>query len=275
MIEIKNAGDQLPLGNFTYHSGFESITNLMNDAGEMIFITSDETKSGPSTIVITPRNLQEIRLAVIEKGTIRIGDKTFKTALVNRFDSSLTIDKKQASLVEKRLHKIVTDASLFNEKSLGFLFHPDMERHFSGSFDRHYVQQVKKAFDLMIHQKIVQGVQMIKGTGYGLTPSGDDFIAGLLYGIHFNEQKFDKNLQGLKWLIFNAAQSNNSLVNTFLKHAVQSRYFYTLKKILFLLSGENEPAIPELSETIFSHGHTSGADLFSGYITSVIYKLGL
>ncbi len=274
-MEIKNAGDQLPSGNFTYHSGFENITNLMNDAGEMIFITSDETKSGPSTIVITPGNLQEIRLAVIEKETMRIGDKTFKTALVNRFDSSLTIDKKQASLVEKRLYKIVTDASLFNEKSLGFLLHPDMERHFSGSFDRHYVHQVKKAFDLMIHQKIVQGVQMIKGTGYGLTPSGDDFIAGLLYGIHFNEQKFDKNLQGIKWLIFNAAQSNNSLVNTFLKHAVQSRYFYTLKKILFLLSGENEPAIPELRETIFSHGHTSGADLFSGYITSVIYKLGL
>lgn len=274
-MEIKNAGDQLPSGNFTYHSGFENITNLMNDAGEMIFITSDETKSGPSTIVITPGNLQEIRLAVIEKETMRIGDKTFKTALVNRFDSSLTIDKNQASLVEKRLHKIVTDASLFNEKSLGFLFHPDMERHFSGSFDRNYVQQVKKAFDLMIHQKIVQGVQMIKGTGYGLTPSGDDFIAGLMYGIHFNEQKFDKNLQGLKWLIFNAAQSNNSLVNTFLKHAVQSRYFYTLKKILFLLSGENEPAIPELRETIFSHGQTSGADLFSGYITSVIYKLGL
>ena len=75
---------------------------------------------------------------------------------------------------------------------------------------------------------------MLKGTGIGLTPAGDDFIAGLLWGLHFNEYRTKKNLMLLKDAVYNAAKGSNPLTNSFLFNAKNEYYFYLLKNFLYL-----------------------------------------
>ena len=72
----------------------------------------------------------------------------------------------------------------------------------------------------------------MRGTGYGLTPSGDDFIAGFLLGTFFNEYRYRKDFSGLREKIFQAATGNNVLTNSFLLNAKSGNYFFPLKKNL-------------------------------------------
>jgi len=129
--------------------------------------------------------------------------------------------------------------------------------------------------ELILCGELIKGVKTIKGTGYGLTPSGDDFIAGLLLGMHYNEFKYRKNLYKIKNDIYQAVAGQNLLTSSFLFQAKEANYFRILKNFLFLLFDAEISTTKDKLIQLFSLGATSGADLLTGYIFSIKYKIAI
>lgn len=105
-------------------------------------------------------------------------------------------------------------------------------------------------------------IQSLIGMGYGLTPSGDDFLVGLLYLICISgcmEQQITKN-------VIDVVQKNlhrtNDLSRQFLKHACKGEFGEKFHELLQAVC-RGEDGIREICQ-IAGTGHSSGIDALHG-----------
>ena len=281
-MEIQNKnrkliiGDDLPSGTFIPHSRFETVVNFVNDQNLIVYITSNRDLLASNAIFLPGVLLDETTILTISNDTIKINDLYFKRYLMDIYDSTFHFEDVDFTVFESSLVQILSNYSdLFPEKSLIFLLNPENEKFFTSGFDQHFMCNAKKSCELILAGEIVKGIENIRGTGYGLTPSGDDFIAGFFLGLHFNECKFKIDLSELREKIYHAAAGKNLLTNSFLKNAVNKKYFRPLKNVLLLLCEMTNFSFPDALNALLLMGATSGADLLTGYIYSIKHKAGI
>jgi hypothetical protein len=112
------------------------------------------------------------------------------------------------------------------------------------------------------------GVRMIAGCGFGLTPSGDDFICGMLVGLHVAGQVCGTDLSSIIETIYRAAETRNFLSQTFLSLACDGCVDARLKALLEALGWDDRTMTGECARSVISVGETSGADMLTGlYMT--------
>ncbi len=116
--------------------------------------------------------------------------------------------------------------------------------------------------------QIIRGVKRLKGCGFGLTPSGDDFIAGLLFGLNVIQQARNKDLGWLIAGVYEASRGENIFSETFLKLAREGRAFEKFKKLIWALNYGDEKQVKKSATELISVGATSGADLMTGFLTT-------
>lgn len=98
------------------------------------------------------------------------------------------------------------------------------------------------------------------GIGIGLTPSGDDFLCGVLAGFHlWNASGHPLSLQ-LKQAISESLNRTNDISCTFLRCALDGYFSETINRLPKLLSDTD---IRSAFEAI---GHSSGMDTLSGIL---------
>jgi hypothetical protein len=112
--------------------------------------------------------------------------------------------------------------------------------------------------------RLLQGIRQLKGCGLGLTPAGDDFIAGFLIGLHLLQKLRGTDAQPTADAIFRAARGKNIFSNTFLDLARQGLLLGYLKDLLVALVSGSEASVRRSSRKLFTVGETSGADLATG-----------
>ncbi|MDZ4203339.1 MAG: DUF2877 domain-containing protein, partial [Bacteroidales bacterium] len=176
-----------------------------------------------------------------------------------------TIEDRLLSLTRKYLH-------LFPTLSLIAVLEPENEQYFQSSFEKHFLSNAKNSSEKIKCGEIISGVRMIKGTGFGLTPSGDDFIAGILFGTFFTETKYNTDLSWLRSEIVEMTESSNQLTNSFIRNASVGYFYHALKNLLHL-SPQNFDFENRLT-AVLSIGETSGADLLAGFIFSIKNNIG-
>lgn len=165
-------------------------------------------------------------------------------------------------------------AKVFNTKSLAFLLNEDREAFFTSSFEKAFVKHIKSAYQQILAGDIIEGVKTMKGSGFGLTPSGDDFICGMLYGLEVNAWMNNKNTRELKNKIFETAKGKNPISNAMLYYASIGRYNKKFKELQrSLLCSSND--IEEKLQLFLNHGETSGADMLTGYLLTINNNIGL
>jgi len=117
----------------------------------------------------------------------------------------------------------------------------------------------------------------LKGCGLGLTPSGDDFIAGLVIGLHLLQQMQNRDYQAVADAVANAARGNNIFSNTFLDLARQGLLFGRMKDLILALANagpnatvrENRRSLETAAARLLAIGECSGADLGTGFFMTV------
>jgi hypothetical protein len=275
-INLPCAGNSLPLGDFKIHSRFNRVVNFVNETNEIAFITSEINLLAAHGIFFPEQNLKFIINLTITPQEIIINDQKINRSSINKYNSSLNFENINAVKFEENLLQLpMLFSQEFPEKSLLFLLNSQYEANFTSGFDHAFMINALRSKELILSGELIKGVETIKGTGYGLTPSGDDFIAGLLLGMHYNEFKYRKNLYKVKNDIYQAVAGQNLLTSSFLFQAKEANYFRTLKIFLFLLfDAEISTTKDELAQ-LFSLGATSGADLLTGYIFSIKYKIAI
>ncbi len=267
-------GDNLPSGTFHLHSRFRDVANFAGQGNDMVYVTTKEQNMSANGICIKNGSLPGSVSLTIENDHVLFGKEKINRHQTATYCSQLSFHEIHCGEFERYLLEIPEKhGALFAPHSLLFLLQPDRCRNFSGGFDIHFMDNALKAADRLLAKNTKEAVGLLKGTGRGLTPAGDDFIAGLLLGLHFTAFKEKASLSDLQNAIYQAACGDNPLVNSFLRHAKEGHYFYLFKN--FVYSSPQKKKATESLKMLLTMGATSGADLLSGYIFSVKHKIGI
>jgi hypothetical protein len=241
-------GDLVEEGTYPFDSRFSRAVNFIQ--GDRLISVVDETiGDGPLNIVLPDFDAGRSR-EPLQISADRIIFEGRKYSITARYSSVIP---------GKPRHLSLFDITTAPPKSLAFLLDENRERNFCTGFERNFVEHVKHSVHQIFHGEQLAGIRQLKGAGLGLTPSGDDFIAGHLIGLNLRGQPTDE--------VFVAALSDNIFSNTFLDLARRGRIFGRMKNlILALMSGRG---VRECTERLFAVGGTSGADLATGFYMTV------
>jgi len=110
------------------------------------------------------------------------------------------------------------------------------------------------------------------GAGLGLTPSGDDFLAGMLHGIHFMESLYGKKcpyLPKITRTISANLQGAGTISRHFLSFALNGEWGRSTENVLVrLVSGDKQKLYNAVNAKL-AYGASSGADELRGCLFGI------
>jgi len=269
--EIVSIGDRIFSGKFFLHSKFKRVTNFTN--GESIIsIVTEEIGRGPVTIVVEGMDVANINDLYIGKNFISINYKKYPLDKRKLFNSQIKFRKINSNKLEKNLkyfEKSLLDLS--PPKSLTFLIDRGREKNFKTSFEKNLLKRTKEGVYNIFNNKLISGIKKVKGIGFGLTPSGDDFIAGFLIALYVidNIYNYDVKFKELRETIYRISKSENLLSNSFLSLSKDGFLFDRIKKLIISILNESEQKIFNRTKNLLSIGDTSGSDLGVGFLLTI------
>lgn len=267
---LLSIGDNVQPGTYRPHSRFNRVLNFER-AGCLVSVVDETIGPGPLNIIL-PLPPSAFHRATahtplkITATTVHLAGRRFHFTPRHRYHSTLDL----APADPQRLHRnLPTLADLLKTtappKSLAFLLDKRRLKNLQSPLDQAFAARIQTGVDQIFHGSLLDGVQLLKGCGHGLTPSGDDFLAGLLIGLNFLQKLRATNLQPLANAIFRAAQGDNIFSNTFLDLARRGLLSAPMKTLLQALVTGHRDAVLQAARRLFAIGATSGADLATGF----------
>lgn len=263
-------GDRVEEGLYQFHSRFNRAVNFTQGC-RLVSVVAEEIGDGPLNIVIrdlgTGQTQNPLEISA-DKVVFAGGEFPFTTR--HRYCSALPCDTGTSPRFGDNL-------SLFGEllrtmshpKSLAFLLDDQRIQNFHSGFERAFAEQVKRSVNQIFLGDRLNGVRSLSGCGIGLTPSGDDFIAGLLIGLNLRGAGF----RGLVNQVFAAARSKNIFSSSFLDLARQGLLFGRMKDLILALLHGGQKAVCNSAEKLFAVGGSSGADLGTGFLMTMRHEV--
>ena len=270
-IELLSFGDRIADGTYRIHSKFTSVINFVS-GDKMISLINKEREGGPGNICIKCDELPKSESITIRNRFIYFDDTKITLTPDKIYNSSLKLSGADEISFSKNVDVFGKALVTYSqEKSLAFLIDETKENEFSSGFERHVLEKIKSGVDHILSGDVLTGVKNIKGVGFGLTPSGNDFIAGMLWGLFLSSNIYDHNYTEIRGRIITLSKSNCLISNTMLSHAKEGYVFENLKNLLISLLYENEKKTIKNTKKLLNMGNTSGSDLATGLFLTLKY----
>ena len=276
MIKIVNYGDNLGNGNYAIHSRFSRAVNFFSrDAtSRIISVVNTEIDAGPVNIIISGLNTGQINSLFVDDNYIRLNGVKFTLNESNRFKSDFDFGHVNIERFDCNLNFFRTYLVKHSHpKSLAFLLDDKRKENFNTSFGREYVKRFQLATKRIFCSERIEGIKMIRGMGFGLTPSGDDFLSGILIALNIMQVLYHADLTASINEIYKTAKGNNPLSNTFLKCARDGLLFERFKKLVHSLLYLGKEDVFDHVQDLLSVGSTSGADHGVGFVMAFERRL--
>ena len=272
-VTLLSIGDQVKPGTYRFHSRFNRAVNFEH-RGRLIAVVDEAIGPGPLNIVL--RGLGKGGLGNplpplrVTARTVWFAEHLCHYSSRHRYDSNLACEAKD---LDRLQHNLAALGEALRKaappKSLAFLLDGQRRKNFRAGFERAFAEQIQRGVRQVFHGRLLQGIRCLKGCGLGLTPSGDDFIAGLLIGLHLLEKLRRQDFQPIAEAVFRAAQGDNLFANTFLDLARRGLLFGHMKDLILALVSGGEGAVRQAAAKMFAIGESSGADLVTGFLMTV------
>jgi len=111
------------------------------------------------------------------------------------------------------------------------------------------------------------------GLGDGLTPSGDDFLAGMLFAIHFAQMVYARKCELLPNIVNSVLQNmttrTNQISRHFLHYASEGLWGRATEQFMTALFGFNDDVLYCAVKEKMAYGATSGIDEMSGIMSGL------
>lgn len=257
-MKILNVGDRVEAGSYRRHSCFRQVTNYAREAGPaaLLCLVAPPVGAGPIHIVIGGP-LPDAEALSVEPGILRIGAEGHALDTAPRFDSSLPKAPVRRDLAESLAAHLVARA---HPKSLAFLVDPARVSAFREGFERNLVRRVQDGAEQLLGGDPARGFMLLRGCGFGLTPAGDDLLAGAWIGMKLAGTPFGPPAGS------QPPVGKNVLSDTFLALAAEGRVNEAMKNLLAALGGDSPDRVREAADRVLAHGETSGADVLTGLV---------
>lgn len=123
---------------------------------------------------------------------------------------------------------------------------------------RNRTQQCKEHLARGEYKLAAEQLAQLVGLGIGLTPSGDDFLCGVLAGLIFSNAQNHPFAQCLRAEIVAHSPDTNDISRTFLACAVQRQFSLSVLRLAAL------PPAEKILQEFLAIGHSSGIDTLCG-----------
>jgi len=272
-MDLISYGDSIPEGEYRLHSAFASALNFRK--GKMIVsLVPPRTGSGPLNLVLKQLPLGAKRLRstrfyfYIDENRLRKEPSSLYSSSVPVLDADPETVRENLSALARLL---VAKAP---PKSLAFIFEPKLEKHFTRVFEQHLLARFKKAVAYFLAGNDARGVKTMRGLGLGLTPSGDDFISGLLAGLNFAVKSLRFDAAARIERVYFYAEGGNLVSNSFLRCSYEGKVNAKVRRLLKALAGKNRKELAAAAAAALKSGHTSGADFCAGLVFALLQEFG-
>jgi hypothetical protein len=247
---------------------------------QLISVVSEEIGDGPLNIVIRDFDGQSATREPVPlmftANTVVLGSNRFEFTDNDYYRSTVALDSWEPGLFHHNLSVLAEELTTESSpKSLAFLLDEHRTTNFRPGFERAFTDQIRRGVYQMMNGHLLDGVRTLRGCGLGLTPSGDDFIAGLLIGLNLLQQLRGRDYQKIADDVFRTAKAGNIFSNSFLDLARRGLLFGRMKDLVLALMHESEGMVRKSATRLMAIGGSSGADLGTGFLLTVRGQMGV
>ncbi len=268
-MDLLSYGDSIPEGDYRLHSAFANALNFRK--GKIIVsLVPPRTGAGPFNLVLKqlPAGASRLRASrfyfYVDENRLRKEPAVLYSSGIPLLDAEPeTVRANTIALTEIIVRKAAP-------RSLAFIFYPELEKAFTRVFEKHLLARFKKAVAYLYAGDYPRGVRIMRGLGLGLTPSGDDFISGMLSGFNFALRNLRFDTEARIEQIFFYAEGSNLISNVSLRCAYEGKVNAKVRRLLKALSGKSRRELEAAAADALKSGHTSGADFCAGLVFALL-----
>lgn len=237
---------------------FERVCNLVNERREILSIVIPQIGNGPFNLVIKEDFLFPDYLNAQSKISIQTNHLQIENLIINMGNAKLWPPIPNWQVLYTRRNNIQHQMAKLPITN----YQPSLPTSLLTAFSTALVNA-----DIPIAIEITR---QLAGLGQGLTPAGDDFILGAVLAawiIH------PRDVAGIlaEEITNAAAPLTTSLSAAWLKSAGRGEAGILWHNFFNALIAEDPQAIQVQSAKLLSIGHTSGADAFAGFMSTLIH----
>lgn len=271
-IDLLATGDFVRDGVYHLYASFSKADNFSDAQGRMVSLTAVASLMEASTLLVSAHVPGSVDVIEVTPGLIWLNSTSYDKTNTALYSSEYLYPDLKLDNIRRRVQEVIKeDMLLFPEKSLFHLLLASNNQGFTSAFEKALAEEFWRAFE-RFQQDVAGGVRSFRGRGFGLTPSGDDFIAGVLYGLHGIEMITKQDLRALREQLYRQAIGSNLFSNHLLLMAREARYFKRLKDVLqAMFSGKKTDTVSCLKQ-LAGVGKTSGADLLCGFFAVLLHQ---
>lgn len=267
---------------------FDQVCNLVDAERRVISLVTPEIGQGPFSLVVDlangrlPQLLTAKSQVSIARSTLQIGTLVVDTSKAELWQARplwerVSTDSLKAALplFERKL-AAASPASLAHVDKLSGRSHVMVSRVETAVYT---LQAALKTDKIAAFKK---SAQELAGLGAGLTPAGDDFLLGVIYGLWLTAGclRSAAETERIVAVLAEEAQARTTtLSSAWLCAAARGeagQAWHGLVQALALTatSSVNAPtnsvdAVSQAIDRILATGHTSGADAFAGFVMTI------
>ena len=268
-MKVVSIGGGIEPGHYALHSRFEHAVNLA-DGEHLVTVVDPAVGSGPLHLVVSGIDLNRVQSLDVDTRSVTLAETRLPVDPAMRYDPELPLAGADAGLLawnaELGAALLVQVAP---QRSLAFLLDPARRVEFRPGFEEAVAARVESGIDRVFGGDVAGGVALIKGVGFGLTPSGDDFVAGLVLGIRVLAAVAGEDHDTTVAEILRIARGGNMLANSLLDLAAAGRVPQPMHEFTAALLAGGDDEVETAVRRVVAVGHTSGADFATGLVMTV------
>ncbi len=268
VMEIVSYGDRIAQGTYSVHSRFRRAVNFVN-GGALVSLVDATVGCGPINIVVSgldPDCFEELR---VENDRFLLGGRSLSREPERQYSSSMDLDPTYATRFTLNLEVLgqsLRDAA--PSRSLAFLIDDRRAARLAPGYERCLLARMKAGLNLMREGRLGEAAGTLRGSGFGLTPSGDDFLSGFLIGLCAAERIRRADLGAARRAIYESALGTNVVVNSCLACSRDGRVPRRIRDLVGAMARSGAETVRSSALRVFEMGETSGADVAAGFYLS-------
>ena len=241
--------------------------------GRLVSVVSAEIGAGPANVVVEGSASVFCGAAqrlTIRRGAITLSDRRHATRRVPIYRSGLA-DRPGAPRFARNFQSLEKWVPQFsNPWNFLLLLDPNAAPGpdaISRAFARRMRAGAKVVLDgLDDPRTLARGARRLAGCGFGLTPGGDDFLAGAMIALHLAAKLTGTDFSQSIETIHAAARTTHPLSAHFLGLAHDGFVAEPMKNLIGALLRGTARDVRTAAHRVLALGETSGADLTAGFV---------
>lgn len=270
MTEILFYGDCIINDIYFPKSSFSHINNYFSADNVMLSVSDDIDFAAPNSIIVN--SLENLNSNIsLKQNRLQLNNIELELLPEKKYNSAFIFKSFTQNELTLRIEILEQILQNFSDNFLTLKVFFNKKIVTKSAFETEIYNRLSKGFEMLKQNAFFDGLQFIKGIGSGLTPSGDDFIAGVVMASYFAEKSLNKNLQPIRNSILKMMSDSNIYSFNFLRYLVSGNFNAHFKDFLTSFS-EGKPEQMQLSvEKMKKIGASSGIDVLVGFIFTLKY----